>query len=211
MTKWLGLLLCCATLLRAEILDRIAIIANKQVITEAQIDEELRVTAFQNQKPVMQNRSGRREAADRLIQQALIGQEMKISKYPLPSSQEIETFFKETQKNFDSESKFKKSLSDYRLTVEILRDHLTRQLMTMRFIEYRFEPEVEISDEEIASYYQQHIETQKGEAKSVPSLESSKENIQEILTQEKINLALDHWIGEERRQTEIVYLDSTLQ
>src|SRR5580700_3955606 len=70
--------------LSAEIIDRIVITVGNQVITESQIDDEIRVTAFLNREKLDLNIDAKRPAASRLIEQAFIKREMDQSRYPLP-------------------------------------------------------------------------------------------------------------------------------
>ena len=65
----LGLWTCCAT---AEIIDRVAVSVGNQVITEDQIGEEIRVTAFLNHETPDLSPAQKRRAAERLIEQALV-------------------------------------------------------------------------------------------------------------------------------------------
>ena len=76
--------LTCLVLLPADIIDRIAISAGNQVITESQIDEEVRVTQFLNGEKLDLSAGERKKAAGRLVEQALVKREMEVSRYPLP-------------------------------------------------------------------------------------------------------------------------------
>ena len=80
------LLAAVASALSAEIIDRIAIAVGNQVITESQIDEEIRITAFLNREKLDVSADSRKQAADRLIEQALVKREMGLSHYPLPQA-----------------------------------------------------------------------------------------------------------------------------
>ena len=64
----------------------------RQVITELQLDEEIRVTDFLNKEPIIRDTTARRAAADRLVQQLLIRREMDVSRYPLPTDAEVDKF-----------------------------------------------------------------------------------------------------------------------
>ena len=70
----------------ADIIDRIAITVGNQVITESQIDEELRITAFLNRDKLDVSDDARKQAANRLIDQALVKREMELSHYPFPQA-----------------------------------------------------------------------------------------------------------------------------
>jgi hypothetical protein len=93
-----------------------------------------------------------------------------------------------------------KALVAYNLTESTLRQHLEVQLVTLRFIEYRFRPDATVSDEEIEAAY-------KGEA----AKNATRESIRTTLTEARTDAALNAWLAESRRQVNIVYLDKTLQ
>ena len=132
--------------LRAEIIDRLAITVRQQAITELQLDEELRVTAFLNHQTIVRDLAARRAAANRLIEQLLVAREMELSHYPLPPAQDVNDYFEQIRNGFDSPAVFDQALRADDLTESTLRDHLALQLTTLRFIEYRFRPDVATSD-----------------------------------------------------------------
>ena len=105
-----------------EILDRIAITVANQVITESQIDDEIRVTAFLNREKLDLSASAKKEAADRLIQQALIKREMDLSRYPLPELTDAGDSLQNIQAMYPNANDFQNALETYGITV----DELTR-------------------------------------------------------------------------------------
>ncbi len=137
-----------AASLQAEVVDRVAIAIDYQAITQLQIDEELRVTALLNHKPVVRDTNSRREAADRLVQQFLIKREMEVSRYPQPDSAEIDKYLAGVKADLGESSQFVPLLKRYELDEATLKDHLTLQLTTLRFIEFRFRPGVSVNDSE---------------------------------------------------------------
>ena len=124
----------------ADILDRIAVVVERQVITEYQIDEELRVTAFLNQETLETDISARRGAAERLIAQKLIGREMEISNYLKPTSSDVIAYLTRVRDALGPD-RFQSDLRSYGLSEEALREHLALQLTTLKFVDYRFRPE----------------------------------------------------------------------
>lgn len=199
--------------LHAAVIDRIAITVGNQVITELQVDEELRVTAFLNRQPIVRDLQTRRAAADRLVAQLLVEREMTLSRYPLPSADEINKYAAQVRAQFGSDSEFQRALATYQMSEETLHDHLALQLMTLRFIEFRFRPETGVSESEIESYYQREIanwpSTHPGT--QPPSLDASKEAIRRALLEQRTDQILDTWLEESRKQVNIVYLDKPLQ
>jgi hypothetical protein len=207
------LILCVLLPLRAEILDRIAITVGRQVITELQLDEELRVTAFLNHQPMARNPEARRAAADRLIQQLLVRREMELSHYPLPEAAAIDKIFEQVRNAVPLATDFKAELRKYDLTESVLREHLTTQLMTLQFIELRFRPELGVSPTDIENYYQRQLLTWKAEhpGQRAPTLADSKELIRKTLAEQRTDEALDAWLEARRKQDSIVYLDRSLE
>jgi len=208
------LLLGCLVLqVRATIIDRIAIAMGQQVITEQQIDEELRVTAFLNQQPIVRTLGARRAAADRLIRQLLVEREMELSHYPRPEEDDVNSYLQQIRQTFPGNSSFDRALAAAALTETVLKEHLALQLTALRFIEYRFRPDVGISDGDIQSYYQREIAAwKKGHpGAAAPSLASSRESIRKALLEERTDEMLDSWLEESRKRLNITYLDQSLQ
>ena len=196
--------------LQAEIVDRLAITVDQRVITEAQLDEEIRVTAFLNKEPIRRDVETRRNAADRLIEQELVRREMDLSRYPLPTEKEIDTLLADTRQQIGPDQ-FQARLSQYNLTEDVVRRHLQFQLMTLRFIDFRFRPDVQISDADIAAYYRQQLETWKvSHAGPPPSLDESRASIEKALTEQRVDYAVSSWLEETRKQVRIIYLDKDL-
>lgn len=207
------LALSAAACLQAKIVDRVAIYSGTQVITELQLDEEMRVAAFLNRKPVVRTVDARRAAAGRLVDQILVEREMRLSRYPLPNAADIQKYFDKVKQQFGTEADFEKALEKYRLTDAVLRTHLALQLTMVRFIAYRFRPEVAISIADIAKYYQAHLAdwTAAHPNDPPPSLNVSREKIRKILTARQADKALDAWLKQNREQMHLVYLDRTLK
>lgn len=182
-----------------EIVDRVAITIDQQVITESQIDEEVRVTTFLNRQMAKWTVEERRSAADRLIQQSLVGREMKLGHYPPPTDAEVQQYFDGLVTSMGGSANFASSLKQSQLDTDTLMAHLALQLTALRFIEYRFRPNFEISDADISAYRKR----QSGPA--------SREAIRETLIQQRTDEILSAWLEESRKQVSIVYLDSSLQ
>jgi len=192
--------MCLAGSLGAEIVDRLVVAAGQQTITQLQLDEEIRVTALLNRRAVARDLETRRAAADRLVEQLLIRREMEQSRYPLPGQGDVDLYLEQIRAQNGGETGLAKALAAYQLTENTLRQHLESQLVTLRFIEYRFRPDAEVSDEEIEAAY-------KGEAGKT----ATRESIRNTLMEARTDAALNAWLAESRRQVNIVYLDKTLQ
>jgi antitoxin component of MazEF toxin-antitoxin module len=199
-------------LLPAEIIDRIVITAGNQVITQSQVDEEIRVTAFLNREKVDLSADARKQAAGRLIEQALIKREMDLSRYPLPELGDTGESLESLKAMYPSETDFQDALQSYGITTDELTRRLWWQLTLLRFIDYRFRPGIQIPAADVQAYYRQQVSEweQKG-TKPIPALEEARDQIEEILTQKRIDQALEQWIKDTRKQVTINYLDPGLR
>jgi hypothetical protein len=199
-------------LLSAEIIDRIVITVDNQVVTQSQIDEEIRVTAFLNREKLDLSPAAKKQAAARLIEQALIKREMDLSRYPLPELSDAGESLQSVKAMYPSVTAFNDALQSYGVTVDELTRRLWWQLTLLRFIDYRFRPGIQIPPADVQAYYRQQVSEwgQKG-TKPIPTLEESRDQIEEILTQRRIDQALDQWIKDTRNQVTITYLDPELK
>jgi hypothetical protein len=197
---------------RAEIIDRLAITVGHEVITQLQLDEELRVTAFLNHRPITRDLQSRRDAADRLVEQFLIRHEIALSRYPLPSEEEVTVYLDSVRKEQGGLAAFENALRSYELTENTLKQHLALQLNTMRFVNYRFASDTAVPDSAIEAAYQREMANWKEtHHERPPAPEVVRERIRQTLTAERADAALGVWLADNRKQLTIVYLDKTLE
>ena len=205
------LLAACLAPLSAEIIDRIAITVGGQVITESQIDQEIRITAFLNRDKLDVSAAARKKAADRLIEQALVKREMDLSHYPLPQAGDASAALEGIKATYPNPADFAAALESYGIIEADLTRRLLWQVTLLRFIEYRFRPGIQIPDADVQTYYRQQVAGwEKQGLKAIPSLEDSRDQIEEILTQKRIDQALDQWMADTRKQVPVTYHDATL-
>jgi peptidyl-prolyl cis-trans isomerase SurA len=200
------------TALFPEIIDRIVITVDNQVITQSQVDDEIRVTAFLNREKADLSPAARKDAAGRLIEQSLIRREMGLSRYPLPELSDAAESLKTLKAMYSSETDFHDAIESYGVTEEELTRRLWWQLTLLRFIDYRFRPGIQIPAADVQAYYRQQVSEweQKG-TRPIPTIEESRDQIEEILTQKRIDQALEQWIMDTRSQVTITYVDPGLK
>ena len=204
--------LLVACLCHAEIIDRIAVSVGNQVITEAQIIDEIRITAFLNNKPPDLSQAGKKTAAERLIEQTLVKREMEVGHYPLPDLREADPLEQELHTKYGSVADFDRALSKAGIAEPNLKQHLWWQLTLLRFIDYRFRPAVQIQDAAVKDYYdKQRVEWEKQGVKPIPSLEDNRADIEKILTEQRVDRAMDRWLGDSRTRVEILYRKEAFQ
>lgn len=188
----------------AEVVDRIAIIVGRQVITTSQIDIEVRVTAFLSgqSKPAVTD-TLQREAAARLIEQTLVRREIELTRFPTPKPEETGPLFEQAMRIHGDN--FAAALREARLTEDDLKQHLLWQLTLLRFVQYRFQPGVSVTDNEIRDLYNQESAKLKAQGKPSPPFEESRKDLEALLTERHVDEALERWLIEQRGQTAIAF------
>ena len=105
-----------------------------------------------------------------------------------------------------------KRLAEYQLNDAILKEHLQFQLMLIRFIDFRFRPDVDVSEADMREYYQQRLakwkQTRTG---TPPTFDASRDAIQKAIADERVESAMASWVDEAKREASIIYLDKELQ
>src|SRR5580704_15966781 len=183
------------------ILDRIAVIAGTHVIKASDIDRDIRLTDFLNREPLKITPATKREAAERLITQDIIRQEIISGAYQRPAEGEGAALEVQLQRDrfSNSSQRMHEELQKYGLTESELRERLLWQITVLQFINQRFRVGVVVTDEDIRNYYDQHAaELRKQQLKNI-TLETLTPKIKEMLEGERINQSFNEWLDQARQ------------
>lgn len=199
---------------RAEIIDRIAASVGNRVITTSDLDREIRVTALLNGVAPDFSTAAKRATLGRMVEQKLVRNELENARYPSPTAEEVEpqlTEFK--RKYFKDDAAFQQALSAAGITEKDVRDELLWQRSLLLFIEVRFRPGVQVSDEEIQQYFDQTVApaARLAHPGQTIKLEDYRGQIEEKLIGQKVDQEMDRWMQAARRRTQIVYHEEALQ
>ena len=190
----------------AEILDRIAVTVGKHVISEGDIFLDLRIAAFLDQKPVDMSGDQKRKTADRLIDQYLLLQEASTSRQALPTAADARQLLDQVKQQYATETEYRAALARYGITEEQLSEHLLNGIRALRFTDLRFRPEVQLTDEDLHEYYDSMAaQWRRANPAQVPTFEASRDQIEKLLTDQRVTQALDRWLGTTRSETQILY------
>jgi antitoxin component HigA of HigAB toxin-antitoxin module len=202
-------LLVCAPL-GAVIVDRIAIAAGKQVITDSEIDQRIRLSAFENGDRPSFDASVRKTAADRLIDQKLVEHEMEVGHYPRLTSERSATLLTAYAKtNYKGDvAALDKALSGYGLTRADLEADLARQNDVLSFLSIRFRPAVQVTEQDIQKYFVTNIQPRLGAVAA--GIDDFRNQIESEIAGQRADTDLEAWLKEQRRRTKIEYLEKDL-
>jgi len=201
---------------RAVIVDRIAISAGDKIITESEIDQRIRLTAFQNQEQADFSVASRRRAAQKLIDQKLIEHEMDVGRYPRLEATGRKALLTAYEKaGYDSDPiSLAKALAAYGLTPQDLEDDLGRQSDLLTFLNLRFRPAVQVTDQDVQKYFEETV--LKGAGKTLQqaqagALNQMRAEIEQKLSGERADKELDLWLQDQRKRTKIEFLEKDLE
>lgn len=198
------LLVCLA--MHGEMIDRIAVTVDNRVITESEIIRQIRIAAFLNGEQPDLSAANKRVTADRLVEQALIRRELDTSRYTAQGA--LATPEYQELKNRYGDESYKQVLVNSRITDKDVQEALQWQALFLDFVDMRFRPGVQLPESELQDYYNQQVAENPGK---LPPFEEARESIEEILTSQRVDNALDRWLGQVRTQTRIKYTQEVFQ
>jgi hypothetical protein len=180
------------------VIDRVAVVVGLRAVKLSDIQRELRVTSFLNRQPLDESSAAMHKAAERLIDQELVRQDLQRGQYSQPTAEDAAAFLQQLKHSrfAGSDTLFQAELTRHHLTEDQLRRQLLWQLTVLRFIDERFRPGILITDEDIAAWRAQH---------PTEARNATDDQLRENLTGERINQAFDDWLAETRRDTRIEY------
>jgi hypothetical protein len=210
MVESLAVLLSVAPFTRAETLDRIAVTVGRHVVSEEDVVQDIRTSAFIDTKSPGFSAEQKRKAADRLIDQYLVLQDAASTRTPMPSASDVAAILEPIKARYASDQEYQSALAQARITGAELADHLLAGLRMLRYTDLRFRPEVEISDEALHAYYDK-LTASAGNTSARPTFEVSRSGIEKLLTEQQTMQALDRWLSMARGDTAIVYHEAAFK
>jgi hypothetical protein len=201
------LLLTVATIHAGTVLDRIAVIVGKRVIKLSDIDRDLRLTEFLNREPLDLSAQRKRQSAERLIDQEIIRNDLAAGGYRRATDAQAEGFFRQIlhERFGDSQQRLDAELRRYGVTENDLKAELLWQLTVLDFIQQRFQPEVSVSDDEVHTYYNGHLNDLRRQHGANSSFEVLAPQIRAKLEAEAVNKNFEDWLSRARQHTRIEY------
>ncbi len=206
-------LFICGVCQAGTIVDRIAVVVGQHVIKLSDIDHDLRVTAFLNNQPLQVTSDSKRKAAERLIDQQLIHQEIVTNGMRVPSDDDARTLEEQLLKDRFGGSKVRlqTALERYGLNEGQLLAQLSWQLAVLRFIDQRFREGVLVTDEDERAYYDQHLAEFRKESPQNSSFDALEPKIRESLEGQRVDQNFDQWLRAAHRRAKIEYKQEAFQ
>jgi hypothetical protein len=154
-------------------------------------------------------RDARRRVLDGLIEERLRIHEVErygVEQVPVEMiAKQVETI----RARFPSDEAFRKRLQSLGMTMEGLQQLVAQQLQVLVYVDELLGARVFVGLEEIEAYYQRTLVPQLREkGQPVPPLDDVREQIREVLRQQRLNEELQRWTTDLRRGADVQdYLD----
>lgn len=208
--KTFSLALLMVAAVGATIVDRIAITAGNQMISDSEIDQRIRLSAFESgQKPAFDPGS-RKKAADRLIDQKLVEHEMDVGHYPRLTPERSQSLLSGYAKQyFKGDNKaMETNLASYGLTVDDLQQDLAKQQDLLTFVSLRFRPSIQVTDQDVRDYFQKTVQPKLPPGSG--GIDDYRSQIETTITNTRADAEVDSWLKEQRKRYRIEYLEKDL-
>jgi hypothetical protein len=202
------------------VLDRVVAVVNKHAILAGDLEDEIRLSVL-DPNGVGQGQLTPQRALEQLISRTLIEQQIRQEDIPAiePSQAEVNARLNELRKQLPacvhrdcaSDAGWKAFLASHGLTPERVAAYLRYRLEILSFIEERFRQGIQISREQIETYYRDTLVPQFAPGEAVPTLEQVAPRIQEILLEQQVNVLFDNWLTNLRQQGDVEVLDPELE
>jgi hypothetical protein len=191
-----------------QVIDRIVATINGHIILQSDWDEAMCYESLLNGKAINQfSNEDRRAVLDRLIDQELLGEQMKSAYFQHASEAEAAARVAEARKAYPEAATtegWQSVLARFGLAEKDLISHVQQQIDLMRLVDARLRPAVQIDSKTIEAYYREKFVPQlkQSGAGDVPPADVAAK-IRELLTEEKVNELMVSWLQSLRSESKV--------
>jgi hypothetical protein len=191
-----------------DVIDRIVAVVNGHIILQSDWDEALSYEALLDHRDVGQfTDEDRRGVLDRLIDQELLGEQMKSASFQHASESEVSDRVKEARKQYPeaaTDDGWGAVLARFGLSEKDLTRHVEQQIDLMRLVDAHLRPAVQIDSKTVEAYYREKFVPQFKQSivEAVPSTDVAAK-IRELLTQQKVNELMVSWLQSLRSESKV--------
>ena len=146
---------------------------------------------------------------DLLIDQWIVRSEAQLSRFPEPKDEEIDREVSRVVKSFTSAEEYETRKKQNGLSDAEVRKIVATQLYLLNYLDSRFRPSAQIDEKAIEDFYQNAVLPRaKARGQEPPTLDASRDIIQEALVQSDITEQANRWLKESRDRLHVQkYLD----
>lgn len=177
-----------------EVVDRIVARVENDIILQSDIQE-----LKEYQELIGEKSESDSAVLDRLIDQWIVRSEAGLSRFPEPKGEEIDRGVARVVKSFSSPEEYEERKKKSGLNDAEVRKIVASQLYLSNYLDSRFRPSAQIDEKAIEDFYQNAVVPRaRGRGQEPPTLDASRDTIQEALVQSDINEQAARWLTESR-------------
>ena len=188
--------------------DRIVAVVDEDPILASDIDRDAGL-GLVPRNPDETETAYRRRILGLLIEERLRFHEIdRFGLVQVPVDQ-VEKSLGEIRSRFPDEAAFARRLKELGLAENSLRQLVTRQIMVLTYVDERLGPRVFVSLDDIKAYYRDVMTPALVKSKQpVPALDDVREQIRQVLREQRLNQEIERWTEELRNKANIAnYFD----
>ena len=182
-----------------ELVDRIIARVENDIILLSDVQALQRYQEFLDGKS-----KGQSAILDLLIDQWIVRSEADVSRFPQAKEDEIDRGVARVVKSFASPEEYEARKKQSGLSDADVRKMVASQLYLSNYLDSRFRPSVQIDEKAIDDFYQNSVVPRaKARGQEPPTLDASRDIIQEALVESDINEQADRWLKESRARLHV--------
>lgn len=152
-----------ARMVHCELVDKVAIVVNDEIITDREIERQLvpiyekYKTIYNGPKLVEKLEEAKQKVAQQMIEDRLLYSEAKKQNVEV-TEKEIDARIQEIIKNVGSREAFDRALASQQIALKDLKDKYRQQMMSRKIIDQKIGGSVIVTPVEIEAYYNKNVD-----------------------------------------------------
>lgn len=184
--------------------DRVLAVVDEDPVLASDAERVIKL-GLQQPNPGEADAQFRRRVLNALLEERLRFHEIDRFGFEQVPVEEIEKNVAKIRARFPDDSSFQKALREVGLDLKRLRQLVARQLLVFTYVDERLGPRVFVGVDDITRYYNAVLGPEmKRQGKPVPPLEEVREDIREVLKQQKLTAEVEKWTQELRNDADVV-------
>jgi len=186
-----------------ELVDRIVAVVDEDPILASALDRAIGL-GLVSQGADESDLVFRRRVLDQMLAERLRAHEVDRFGFTEISLAQVDRAVAALESRFADRRAFEGRLSEFGLTMDDVRQIVARQVMVLTYVDERLGPRVFVSLDDIREYYDSVLTPEmKSTGQSVPDLDRVREEIREVIREQRLNEEIERWTEELRREADI--------
>lgn len=186
-----------------ELVDRIVAVVDEDPILASALDRAIGL-GLVSQGPDESDLAFRRRVLDQMLAERLRAHEVDRFGFTEISLAQVDRAVAALESGFADHRAFEERLSEFGLTMDDVRQMVARQVMVLTYVDERLGPRVFVSLDDIREYYDSVLTSEmKSTGQRVPELDRVREEIRDLLREQRLNEEIERWTEELRREADI--------